>query len=153
MYLRYTLFKTDKTKVLESYGIGLNVSFIHHATEILYERVRDSKSFDEMVQILKSNKGKIRFNTKIIYGENAEIVLRIETDKTVSYSKSFSERVENAQISDLIDIVSFSENREIFSCIYFDISSNQWFSRRCSNFEVLFDIGLDYPLNAQQSLF
>lgn len=153
MYLRYTLFKTDKTSVLESYGIGLNVSCIHHAPEILYELVRDSKSFDEMVQTLKNNNGKIRFNKKVKYGEKAEIVLFLQTDKTVSYSKSFSDRVEDAQISDLNEIINYSVYWEMFSCIYFDISSNQWFSRRCSNFEVLFDVGLDYPLNAQQSLF
>ncbi|HCA5183273.1 TPA: hypothetical protein MW242_002905 [Acinetobacter baumannii] len=153
MYLRYTLFKTDKTKVLESYGIGLNVSCIHHAPDVLYELVRDSKSFDEMLQSLKNSNGKIRFNKKVKYGEKAEIVLHLKTDKTVSYSKSFSERVEDAQISDLSEIVKFSVYREMFSCIYFDTSSNQWFSRRCSNFEVLSDVVLDYPLNAQQSLF
>lgn len=153
MYLRYTLFKTDKTKVLESYGIGLNVSCIHHAPEILYEMVRDSTSFDAMVQTLKNQNGKIRFNKKEKYGEKAEIILFLNTDKIVSYSKSFSERVEGAQISDLSEIINFSEYREMFSCIYFDISSNQWFARRCSNFDVLADVVLDYPFNAQQSLF
>ncbi|WP_212515799.1 hypothetical protein [Acinetobacter soli] len=146
MYLRYTMFKTDGEKVLSSHGIGLSNCFIYHAAEILYKEVQNSASFDRYIERL-SKCNTIKYNHER-HGDKARIVYFVPEDLTrVSYSTTYSERVENANIDSFDLITLYAEYKTIFSCIYFDISTNTWSVRTYT--DVLTSMGMLKPPVAQ----
>lgn len=149
MFLRYTIFKTDNEKILSSHGVGLSIGFINHASEILYNEVQNSVSFDHFIERL-SKCHSIKYKNEK-HGDRARLVYLPPEDTTcVSYSTSYSERVEQANIDSFDLITLYAEHKSIFRCIHFDISTNLWSVR--SYTDVLKSFGTLKPPVAQLAL-
>lgn len=149
MYLRYTIFKTDGEKILSSHGVGLSIGFIYHASVILYKEVQSSTSFDRYIERLAKSH-LIKYNHER-HGDRARIAFYSPEDTTrVSYSTTYSERVEKAKIDSFDLIQLYAEHKSNFSCIYFDISTNLWSVRTYT--DVLITMGTLKPPVAQLAL-
>ena len=129
MYFRYTLLKTSGDQVLEIFPVGINISFMNHAPYILYSEAESVDTFDRLIESLKAYPSKT-YSKLVKYGEKAKIVLYKPEQTKTSYSSSYSDRVEQAQVVNLNEIQKYSWNLEVFRCYIFDIKTNCWYERR-----------------------
>lgn len=129
MYLRYTLFSCNRDEVIGIHPIGLNISFIENAASILYLEASTLLDFNQFIETLK-RKSSITYPQFKTHGEKAKIVFYPPNMSKTSYSTSYSDRVEISAIKSLTSIEKYAHNKELFSCLIFDVNSCNWYSRR-----------------------
>src|SRR5690606_30154239 len=118
--------KTSGDQVLEIFPVGINISFMNHAPYILYSEAESVDTFDRLIESLKAYPSKT-YSKLVKYGEKAKIVLYKPEQTKTSYSSSYSDRVEQAQVVNLNEIQKYSWNLEAFRCYIFDIKTNCWY--------------------------
>lgn len=150
MFFKYTLFKVCKDQILEMYPVGINISFMHHAKNILYTEADTEESFDYFIQHLQANANK-NYSKHSRHGEKAKVVMYNPNVSMISYSSDFFDRIEQAQITNLVEIENFVHHHESLRCLIFDINSNHWSERRYT--QQLDYYGLIEPLKKQIALF
>lgn len=122
MYLTHLLMVVRGTIVLENHCVGLNMSYLKHGSQLLYENAGTKEQFSAWLDLLKSNHK--QKSKQLIHGEKAEIIYHAvdETDTTLS----FAEKVVAKGIKKLTELKNFKEDRTILRGIMFELDTQLW---------------------------
>lgn len=150
MYLTHLLMVVQGKTVVENHCVGLNMSYLKHGSQLLYEHAGTKERLYAWLGLLKSNH-KQKSKELVHHGEKAEIIYHAN-DKTET-ALSFAEKVVAKGIKTLAELQTFNEDRTILRGIMFDLDTQRWTHFMYHGGSSMKINELEMPNTIQQALF